>query len=444
MDLSRRALLGGGAAVAAASLAGCSSGAGQARDALAAEIPDRPVRIDWISQVLADNDGKDLRRTLVTAFQKRYPTITVNLVDVPPTTDVRRTTLTTQIASGATSPDVFLGDCIWPAQFAYNSLAQPLGEVDEEREFWSDYPDPVSTAVSFEGSAYAFPMYVDISFLYYRKDLLDKHGFDPPETWEQLSDIGLKLKEAGDVRYGFVWQGASSETVTCNFNEFLADAGGSLMNESATEVTVDSDAGRRAMEYMAGLVSSGVSPAGVGTFAEEQSMTAFSSGQAAFLRNWSYAWGAANGPDSGVSGKVGAVLRPRFEGGEQRGQSTLGGWHNYVNPHTRNLGASVAFARWVAQEEAQTIMATTSPYTPPLSSVLADPEVTGQDNPTFKLSADAQFVVRPSQSPNYPQISKAVYTNVNPLVVSGGRGDVDAVITEMAQGMRTASEGAAL
>ena len=389
MDLSRRAVLGGGTALAAASLAGCASDPGSARDALAAEIPDEPVTIDWISQVLADNDGNDLRRTLVDAFTRRHPTVTVNLVDVPPTTDVRRTTLTTQIASGAVSPDVFLGDVTWPAQFAYNSLAQPLGAVEEEKEFWAGFPEPVARAVSYQGDAYAFPMYVDISFLYYRKDLLDKHGFDPPRSWEEMAETALALKDAGDVRYGFVWQGQSGEPITCNFAEFLADAGGSLMNADATEVTVDSAAGRRAMEYMARLVADGVSPASVGTFAEEQSMTAFASGQAAFLRNWSYAWGAANAPDAATAGKVGAVLRPAFDGGGPRGQSALGGWHNYVNPNTRNLGAAVAFARWVAEEEGQTIMATTSPYTPPLESVLSDPEVTGQDNPTFGLSADA-------------------------------------------------------
>lgn len=444
MHLSRRALLGGGATLATAALAGCAGGQDGPRSIRDAEIPDGPVTIHWLSQVLADNEGKDLRDTLVTAFGKRHPNITVKLIQVPPTTDVRRTTLTTQIASGSTTPDVYLGDCTWSAQFAYNSLAQPLGDIAAEQEFWDDFPDPVTAAVSYEGGAYAFPMYVDIAFLYYRADLLDKHGLEPPRTWEQMADTALKLKEAGDVRYGFVWQGASSETVTANFNELLADAGGSLMDDAAEKVTVNSDAGRRALSFMADLVADGVSPAAVGTFAEEQAMTAFSGGQAAFLRNWSYAWGAANSPGgSSVAGKVGAVLRPGFEGTGRRGLSTLGGWQNYVNPHTRNLGAAVAFARWVAGEEAQTIMATTSPYTPPRSSVLSDPEVTGQDNPTFGLSADARFVVRPSQSPRYPQISKAVYTGVNPVIIEGG-GDIDAVLDTMERNMVAGRDGTAL
>ncbi|GAA3721670.1 multiple sugar transport system substrate-binding protein [Spinactinospora alkalitolerans] len=446
MRLSRRSLLAGGAALAAASLAGCAREAGVA-DPMAGrstELPEEPVTIDWLSQELSDNEGNDLRRTLIEAFHKRHPTITVRLVQVPPTTDVRRTTLTTQIASGAVTPDVYLGDCAWPAQFAHHSLAMPLGMLSDGADFWSGYPDPIVTAVSYEDRAWAFPMYLDIAFLYYRADLLHKHGLEPPATWEELHRTAGRLTEAGDVRYGFVWQGASSETLTCNFAEMLADAGGALMDERAEEVLVDSDAGRRALEFMSGLVADGVSPAAVGTFAEEQAMTAFSGGQSAFLRNWSYAWGAANAPGgSAVAGKVGATLRPTFEGSGRPRLSTLGGWHNFVNPHTRHLGAALAFARWVAQEEAQTIMATTSPYTPTLSSVLADPEVVGQDNPTFGLSADAEFVVRPTQSPHYPQISKAIYTTANPLIVDGG-GDAGAVLSEMAEGMRRARDGEAL
>ncbi|RCV51161.1 extracellular solute-binding protein [Marinitenerispora sediminis] len=443
MRLSRRTLLRAAAAMAATSLAGCATGGGDPLAGRSTAVPEEPVSIGWMAQRLADNEGRDLRRTLAEAFQRRYPTITVHLTEVPPTTDVRRTTLTTQIASGSPQPDVYLGDCVWPAQFAHNSLAAPLGAVAEHRRFWDGFPEPVAEAVRYGRQAWAYPLYVDYAFLYYRADLLDKHGLAVPRTWEELVRTALRLKEAGDVRYGFVWQAASSEALTCNVNELLADAGGALMDAEARRVLVRSDAARHTLEFMAGLVADGVSPAAVGTFAEEQAMTAFSSGQAAFLRNWSYAWGAANAERSAVRGKVGATLRPAFDGVGRRGLATMGGWHNFVNPHTEQLGAALAFARWMAEEEAQTLMATTSPYTPALSSVLSAPAVVGQDNPTFRLASEAELVLRPTRSPYYPQISKAVYTNVNPIVVAGG-GDVGGAVDAMADEMTQARDGAAL
>ncbi|GAB3213453.1 ABC transporter substrate-binding protein [Marinactinospora thermotolerans] len=444
MEFSRRSLLAGGALLATAGLAGCAGDTRNPMEGRSTAIPDHPVTIEWLSQELADNEGRDLRRSLVAAFQRRFPTITVDLLQVPPTTDVRRTTLTTQIAGGATSPDVYLGDCAWPPQFAHHALAMPLGRPEDDPGFWSAYPERVVATTLYEGQAWAFPFYLDIAFLYHRADLLAKHDLAVPRTWEEMADTALRLRETGDVRYGFVWQGASSETLTCNFTEMLADAGGALMDDAARRILVDSDAGRQTLEFMSGLIARGVSPAAVGTFAEEQAMTAFSSGQAAFLRNWSYAWGAAGNPEgSAVAGRVGVTLRPTFDGSGRSRLSTLGGWHNFVNPHTRQLGAALAFARWLAQEEAQTIMATTSPYTPTLAAVLADPEVTAQDNPTFRLSADAELVLRPTGTPYYPQVSKAVYTSVNPVLVEGG-GDVTEVLAEMAAGMERARDGVAL
>ncbi|MBV2364451.1 ABC transporter substrate-binding protein [Streptomonospora nanhaiensis] len=446
MHLSRRGLLTGGVVLAATALAGCG---GDARPPVtAADIapPTEPVTIDWMAPELLTNDGKDLRRSLVRAFQKRFPNITVRLVQVPPTTDVRRTTLTTQIASGAVTPDVYLGDCAWPAQFAHNSLAMPLGRVADDEEFWSGYPEEVVSSISYQGQVYAFPCYLDLAFLYYRADLLDKHGLEVPATWEELRRTALRLIDTGDVRYGLVWQGMSGEPLTCNVSEFVADAGGALMDLRARRVRVDSPEARRALTFMTELVSEGVSPEAVGTFAEEQTLTAFAGGQAAFLRNWSYAWGSANDPESSlVAGKVGAVLRPTFEGAGTERHSTLGGWHNFVNPHTAHPGAAVAFARWVAEEEAQTLMAATSPYLPTLSAVLDNPRIAGPDKPTNRLSADAAIVLRPFGSPHYPAISKAIYTDVNRLLVDGADpGAVGDTLTEMAQGMALARDGVAL
>jgi multiple sugar transport system substrate-binding protein len=444
-SLSRRGFLGGTLGLAAAAVAGC--GTAVRSDPFAGQstrMPRHRLELAWMCQELPRNAGGDCRFQLADAFTREYPNVSIRLIQVPDETDVRRTALTAQIASGAEVPDVYLGDVVWPAQFADSALAAPLGRWEDDRRFWSDFPSAVVESLRYRGNMWAYPVYVDEAFLYYRTDLLEQAGFTPPTTWEELADIGRRLVRDGTVRYGFVWQADASETLTCNVSEFVADAGGAFLDPTGTSVVAGSPETRRAVSFMTELVRDGVSPRAVSTFAEDEASAAFLSGQAAFMRNWSYAWGEANDPElSQVAGRVGVVPRPRFAGSGRERLSTLGGWHAFVNPHSVQPGAALTFARWLAGPTAQRILATQTSYTPARTSVLLSDEVAGQDNPTFRLAADTTFVNRPTASPYYPQISKAIYTHVNPLIASGG-GDVDAAVSGMADRIQQAKDGLAL
>ena len=177
--------------------------------------------------------------------------------------------------------------------------------------------------------------------MYYRKDLLAKEGLPPPTTWEQLESEAKTLQKAGLVKYGFVWQGASYEGLTCNFMEYLTSAGGTATNSDYTTATLDSPAAVKAVTFMRSLITSGVTPAAVTTFQEPQAMTTFAAGQAAFLRNWDYAYSTATTPATGklTASQVGVEPMPAFAGQPTPGYSNIGGWNMYINPHSKNIAA---------------------------------------------------------------------------------------------------------
>ncbi|CAM05434.1 carbohydrate ABC transporter substrate-binding protein (CUT1 family) [Saccharopolyspora erythraea NRRL 2338] len=439
MQLSRRSLLAGAAGLA---VAGCGRAETDPLAGKSAEPPTRPVTIEWLSQKLKSNDGSDLRQVLVDAFRAAHPNITVRIAQAPPTTDVQRATLTTQIASGAPRPDVYLGDCVWPAQFAHNSLATPLDTLVEPG-FWDDFAEPVVTSLTYEDRRWAFPLYLSESFLYYRADLLAKHGIAVPRTWEELTRAARALTATGDVRYGLSWQAAPSETLTCNVAEFVADAGGELVAPDYSRATLDSAAGRRALGFVEELVGTGVSPRSVATFSEQESLTTFTGGQAAFLRNWAYAWGTAQDPsDSQVSGRIGATFRPTFDGATRSRVSTVGGWHNFVNPHTEQLGAAVAFARWMSGVDAQLILGMRSTQLPASLTAVNDPRIRQNDNPVLRMVPEVDLAPRPTRTPYYPQVSEAVYSNINPVVA--GSSDPGAVLAKVSSEIDFALSGVVL
>ena len=94
--------------------------------------------IVWSASPLSGTGANDARTVLINAFEKQYPNIKVTLVSASTDTDTNRATLATQISGGSSTPDVFMGDVIWPAQFGAHQLAVPLSDY-LPASYWSKF-----------------------------------------------------------------------------------------------------------------------------------------------------------------------------------------------------------------------------------------------------------------------------------------------------------------
>jgi len=409
---SGRLLLSLGAATALlAAVSACSSGGGGGGSQSAPSAGPAKGTITWYANQFGPT-GTDVRKTLIAAFEKANPGITVKLEQAPSDSDSFRSTLTTQISGGSSSFDVYNGDVIWPAQFGKAGLALPLdGYLPSS--FWNTFSPGLVNGLKYNGKVMAVPIFTDNAFLFYRKDLLAKAHLPVPTTWQQVESEGKQLQKAGLVKYGYAAQWDSYEGLTCDWTEFLADAGGSSVSADGKKSTIDSPAATQALTFMRSMITSGVAPQAITTFQEQQSESLFTSGKAAFLRNWTYAFADANSPaSSSIAGKVGITTLPGFQGKSSPGYSATGGWNLYVNPHSKNIGASIAFLKWMGGTQAQTIMAEQGGEIPTVASVLANPAVQ-KSNPAFPIAAKNKLQPRPSQVAQYAQVSQGVYSNIN-------------------------------
>jgi multiple sugar transport system substrate-binding protein len=402
---SSSAAAGGGSSSTAAPTAnGASSAPGNATSG----------SIVWSASPLTGTGANDARTVLINAFEKQYPGIKVTLVSASTDTDTNRATLATQISGGSATPDVFMGDVIWPAQFGAHQLALPLSDY-VPASYWTRFAPGLVGGASYKGKVYGSPLFEDQGFMYYRKDLLAKAGMTPPTTWEQLETDAKTLVSKGDVKYGFVWQGDSYEGLTCNFMEYLASAGGTATDSAFTQATLNSAAATKAVTFMRSLITSGASPAAVTTFQEPQAMNTFGAGNAAFLRNWDYAYSAATTPSSGgklTASQVGVEPMPTFQGQPAPGYSNIGGWNMYINPHSKNVAADLTFIKWLATPPAQDILSKRYGFISTVQAVRTDPSVIAA-NPVFAVVPKTKLVPRPAGTPNYPALSTAIYQNVN-------------------------------
>ena len=369
--------------------------------------------IVWSASPLSGTGANDARTVLINAFEKQYPSIKVTLVSASTDTDTNRSTLATQIAGGA-GPDVFMGDVIWPAQFGAHQLAVPLSQYLPS-SYWSKFAPGLVSGATYKGAVYGSPLFEDQGFLYYRKDLLTKDKLPVPTTWEQLETDAKTVLGKGQSKYGFVWEGDSYEGLTCNFMEYLTDAGGTATNSGYTQATLNSAAALKAVTFMRSLITSGVSPAAVTTFQEPQAMNTFASGQAVFLRNWDYAYeDSITASDGGklTASQVGVVPLPTFAGQPTPGYSNIGGWNMYINPHSKHLGADLTFIQFLSSTTAQDILSQKYGFISTVAAVRSAP-ATIAANPVFAIVPNTKLVPRPAGTPNYPALSTAIYQNVN-------------------------------
>ena len=150
-------------------------------------------------------------------------------------------------------------------------------------------------------------------------------------------------------------------------------------------------------------------------------------GNAAFMRNWPYAYSLSNGTDSMVANKFDATALPGLEDGMSA--ATLGGWQVAVSQYSSNVEAAAKFAMWLASTEQQKARAINISLIPTKQSLYKDPEVAAAQPFMPKLlPVFTSAVARPSTAtaPKYNEVSNIFFTNVSD-VLTGKQNGTDAV-----------------
>jgi multiple sugar transport system substrate-binding protein len=276
------------------------------------------------------------------------------------------------LEGGTKDFDVFSMDVIWVQEFARAGWLKPLDHIFPADERGEYFAGPVD-AVTYDGSAYAVPWYIDAGLLYYRKDLLDKYGFSPPRTWDELIQTAKLVTVAEPPGlYGFIWQGKQYEGLVCNVLEYIWSNGGEILTDGRPSASTDENAS--ALAFMRDLIyKHGVSPELVRTAIEEPTRHIFGNGRALFMRNWPYAWNIFEREGSPVRGKVGVAPLPAFEGGES--SPTLGGWQLGINRSSENQPEAEKLIDYLTSYDVQKRMALTVGYKPTRKSLYEDTEL---------------------------------------------------------------------
>lgn len=305
---------------------------------------------------------------LIKRFEQDNPGIKVKDETLPATTDEQHQFYVINLEGRSSDFDVLSMDVIWVPEFARAGWLRDLSNMLSEKDKDDFFPGPMQ-AVTYKDRVYAIPWYIDAGVLYYRKDLLEKYGFTPPQTWQELVKIAQFIISREDGLYGFIWQGKQYEGLVCNALEYLWSNEGDVLKDG--KAVIDSPENIYALSFMRDLIAKyKITPPLVTTAIEEPTRHIFGSGKAVFMRNWPYAWNIFEKEGSPVRGKVGVAPLPSFRKGISA--STLGGWQLGINRYSKHPDAAERFVKFLSTEEAQKTLSITIGYKPSRKSLYKD------------------------------------------------------------------------
>lgn len=340
-------------------------------------------------------DNPFLRDTAA-AFNQKYPNVKFNW-NTMSWQDTHQK-LAVALAAGSGAPDVVSIDGAQMQNFV--DIGGLLDITKDLTPFAKDFPAYKIAEVSdAKGNMYAVPWDIGPVTLVYRKDIFEKYSVTPPTTWAEYITVGQKLMKDGIAMFPFSLTTPNPQDFAM-FQKLLWQAGGSYFDKASGAVTLDNDAGLKAVNMYAELIFAGIhldvapfSPAQYGAWKDGKIAT-----------DMSAAWMGHVFVDNVKEGEGGfgqwrvADQLPAYEAGGTP-TSNLGGSNVAATAQTKNPATAVAYCLFTcASVDGQSLMGAKGTF-PGFLPALADAR-----------TADATFPVYGDQKFNQPWIKLAPQT----------------------------------
>jgi trehalose/maltose transport system substrate-binding protein len=380
-----------------------------------------PVTLTFVDQGWATPAFNQERERELQQFT-RQTGIQVKLLPSPESTREQMALWRELLRPGVSGPDVYTIDVIWPGILSENF-------VDLKPYFGSEisggFP-AITASYTVDNKLVAVPYDADIGVLYYRTDLLREYGYrEPPRTWDELESMAARIQAGERAKakkefWGFVWQGASTEALSCNALEWQAAEGGGPIIEKDKTISVNNPDAIRAWQRAARWVGS-ISPPGVVGYKEWDTLNVWVAGDAAFMRNWTLGYVDSQAAGSPIRNKFDVSLLP---GGKAGRVGTLGGTGLAVSRFSAHPREAVELVRFLISRDVQVKRSRLVSLAPTRPELYELPEVL-EPNPRFALLSQAfrtDIISRPSNitGKKYEEVSNAYMQAVH-SVLTGER-----------------------
>lgn len=201
------------------------------------------------------------------------------------------------LGAGGTSPyDIIMvtqGDV---ESYVAEGWMMPLNDLIDKYEDEYQISDILGLAdMSVDGMIYALPMEQNTRHMFYRPDLLEKHGIAVPETWDDVIAACGVLQAEDSIVIPFTTQLHAGWAWRIEFSDMLLAFGGTPLNDDMTPA-FNSDEGVMALEKLVEIVDACMGEEGL-TYSIDDSQIGIATGELAMAFTWASRAAAMDDPD---------------------------------------------------------------------------------------------------------------------------------------------------
>lgn len=132
------------------------------------------------------------------------------------------------ILSG-TAPDAVL-EAASVEDYMMRNQCYDLSSFTDFEEVKKSYPEVCFNPLTYKGRVYAFPLTMDMNFMFYRTDIFKEFGLTPPKTWDEMIDTVIPRLAENNMTL----------STSPGYEILLYQHGGEYYNEDMTESLVAS------------------------------------------------------------------------------------------------------------------------------------------------------------------------------------------------------------
>ncbi|MEI5999567.1 sugar ABC transporter substrate-binding protein [Paraburkholderia bengalensis] len=347
-------------------------------------------------------------KKLSPAFEKANPDIKLNWVILEE--NVLRQRATTDITTGSGQFDVMTIGAYETPQWGKRGWLTPLTDLPADY----DLNDVVKTArdgLSYNGSLYALPFYVESSMTYYRKDLFAAKGLKMPDnpTYDQIAQFADKLTDKAAGMYGICLRGKAGWGENMAYVTTLVNTFGGRWFDEKWHAQLTTPEWKKAVSFYVDLLKKD-GPPGASSNGFNENLTLMSSGKCAMWIDATVAAGMLyNKQQSQIADKVGFAAAPTQA--TPNGSHWLWAWALAIPKSSKQADAAKKFITWATSKQYIELAAKDEGW----ASVPPGTRQSTYARPEYKQAAPfADFVLKAIETadPNHPTAKPVPYTGV--------------------------------
>ena len=329
----------------------------------------------------------------------------IRLTALPSDADQQREQLVRRLAAKDADIDIIGMDVIWTAEFAAAGWVLPW-RGEPARQATQDRIAATTASATYEGQLWAAPFTTNTQLLWYRTDRVKT----PPTSWSEMIAMAESLGRRGTIEA----QGERYEGLTVFFTSLLASAGGSVLDSSGAQPSLDAAATRAALQIMRRLATSRASAPALSTAREDHARLAFEAGDSSFMLNYTYVWPSARQNAPEVAANMGWARWPAVLDGTPS-RVTLGGINLGIGAWSRHPELAFQAAACIASADNQRLAAAQGGLPPTMASLYDEPDVRATFPFADLLRDTLGDAVQRPQTPFYSDISLAISRTLHPM-----------------------------